>query len=468
MRKASTSVRPRRRSHRRAVGQVFRIAADLLARRQVDRRRAEPGVAAGHALVGRGVGVHAHQHAFRQHGAVRDVAAVADEAAVRDHGRLHRHPAAVDLLVAQHHGVGNEGLVAQGQHVGHHAQRGRDLGVAAHLGAQQAVPEGREHGRVDAVQDVQARFLDVADQPLLAVGVRVHGRAARLHARQEAPADRRRHQHGQRDQHRAGRQRQHEVARQLALDRVGVQGRQRAALVEPVDQHEAGEDRHEEQGRHQQDAEHEEQGLARQARGVTRGRGGRVDGSKAPASRAGEPPHTRPSGTSHAVGQRRLAFQVAAPADPGIPLQDRIRRHAGVVVQRDLAQQQAAALDARVLEVHAVADADVVADRRAGPACAGHRADHDVLADLRAQQAQPPAVQRGAGQQIGRRRLDQAVGQPPAVIGHAPQRIAAGLQRRPPAICRRPRARIPSPSPAGTRRSRPRSRAGSSRPGRRS
>jgi hypothetical protein len=129
-----------------------------------------------------------------------------------------------------------------------------------------------------------------------------------------------------------------------------------------------------------------------------------------------------------AVGQRRLALEVAAPADPGIPLQDRVRRHAGVVIQRDLSEDQAAALDARVLEVHGVADADVVAHAEQVRRAQRHRADHDVFADLRAQQAQPPAVQRGAGQQVRRRRLDQAVGQPPAVIGHAPQRIAAGLQ----------------------------------------
>ena len=240
------------------VGQMFRVAADLLARRQANRGRAEPRVAGRHALVVRGVGVHAHQHALRQNGAVRDVAAVADERTVRHDGRLHRHPAAIDMFVAQHHGVGDEGFIAQRQHVRHHAQRGGDLGIPADLGAQQAVPERRVHGGIDAVQDVQARLLDVADQPLLAIGVRVDGVAARLDARQKAPADRRRHQHGQEHQHGTGRQGQHEVAHQLAFDGARLQPGQRTALVEPVDQHEAREHGHEEQRRNQQDAEDKE------------------------------------------------------------------------------------------------------------------------------------------------------------------------------------------------------------------
>ena len=166
MRNASTSAAAQAAQRRRPVGQPLRVAGGCL-------RAPAGGSPASPArcrrcicAFGGRVAVHADQHVLGQHGAVGDVGAVADEAAARDHGRLHGHPAAVDLLVAQHHGVGDEGFVAQRQHVGHHAQRGRDLGVAADLGAQQAVPERRVHGRVDAVQHVQAGFLDLVDQPL--------------------------------------------------------------------------------------------------------------------------------------------------------------------------------------------------------------------------------------------------------------------------------------------------------------
>ncbi|MNM52668.1 hypothetical protein D3C81_637530 [compost metagenome] len=413
---------------RRLEGQVFGKTADLFARGQMHGRRTEPGIAAVHLRIARRVRVHADQHVLGQHGAVGDIAAIADKAAVRNDGGTHGHPAAVDLLVAQHDGIGDEGVVAQGQHVRHHAQGRGNLRALADLGAQQAVPVWRVHGGVNAVQDVQARFLDMADQPLGTIDIAVHGRAARLQTGQRTPADGGRQQGREHDQYGAGGEGQQEVARQLRRHVATLQPRHHFALVEPVDQHEAGENGHEEQHGNQDHAEAEEHGFARQAQardGGARRLAGRVERADVARGRTRVDPACRYRG---AVGQRRLAFQVAEGAHAGIAFHDRVRADAAVVGDADLAQQQTAPLDPGVFKVDGIAHADVVADGQQVGRAQGHRADDDFLAHFGAQRAQPPAVQGRAAEQVGGRRFDQAVGQPPAVVGDAPQRIAARLQ----------------------------------------
>ena len=150
-----------RRRFRRAEGELLGEAGGLFARRQDDRRRTEPGVARAHCIVGRHTRMNADQHVFRDHRAVRHVGAVADEAAPRNHRRPQDHPAAVDGLVAEHHGIGDERLVAQGQQVGDQPLRRRDFGAAPDPGAEQAIPERRIDRRVDAVQDVETELLDL-------------------------------------------------------------------------------------------------------------------------------------------------------------------------------------------------------------------------------------------------------------------------------------------------------------------
>ena len=61
--------------------------------------------------------------------------------------------------------------------------------IAADFGAQHAVPEWRVDGGINAVQDHQARFLNLADQPFSAIDVTVNWPTAGLQARQNAPAD---------------------------------------------------------------------------------------------------------------------------------------------------------------------------------------------------------------------------------------------------------------------------------------
>ena len=84
--------------------------------------------------------------------------------------------------------------------------------------------------------------------------------------------------------------------------------------------------------------------------------------------------------------------------------------------------------NARVFKVDGVADAGAVANHQQIGCAQRDRADHHVAPDFCPQCAQPPGVERRAAEQIDRRRLDQAVGQPPAEVGHAPQRVAAGLE----------------------------------------
>ncbi|MNT23393.1 hypothetical protein D3C72_1588110 [compost metagenome] len=119
---------------------------------------------------------------------------------------------------------------------------------------------------------------------------------------------------------------------------------------------------------------------------------------------------------------------MAKRAHRGIAFQNRVRADAGIVADVDLAQQQTASLDPGVFKVDGIAHADVVADGQQVGRTQGHRADDDFLAHFRAERAQPPAVQGRAAEQIGGRRFDQAVGQPPAVVSDTPQRIAAWLQ----------------------------------------
>ena len=170
---------------------------------QGQRRIAQPGLAAGHAGIGRGAALHADQHVVGQLGAVRHVGAVADEAAVADHRRAHGHPAPVDFLVAQHHAVGDEAVAAQRQHVRHDAHGGRDLGARADLGAQQAVPGAGVDRGVQPVQHAQAGFLDLVGQPAPQVDLAIDRPASAAQARQQRPAQQGRDQDGQHQQQRA-------------------------------------------------------------------------------------------------------------------------------------------------------------------------------------------------------------------------------------------------------------------------
>ncbi len=115
-------------------------------------------------------------------------------------------------------------------------------------------------------------------------------------------------------------------------------------------------------------------------------------------------------------------------ADGGVALQHHVGADAGLGADVDASQVQQAAFDAGVLQVHGVADAGAGADRHQIGHAHGGRAQGDLGAHARAQRAQPQRVQRRAVDHVGGHGLGQPVGQPPAVVGAAPQRVAAGFQ----------------------------------------
>ena len=129
-----------------------------------------------------------------------------------------------------------------------------------------------------------------------------------------------------------------------------------------------------------------------------------------------------------AAGEGRLAFQVAVFADGGVAFDDDVGADAGLGADLDAAQVQQAAFDARILQIDRVADAGAGADGHQLGHADGHRAQVRIGTHARAEQTQPRRIQRRAVDHVGGRGLGQPVGQPPAVIGDAPQRVAARLQ----------------------------------------
>ena len=308
--------------------------------------------------------MHADQHVFWQRRAVGNIGTVADKAAPRNHRRLHRHPAAVDLFVAQHHRVGNEGVFAQRQHVGHQAERGRYFCAPAHFGTQQAVPKRRIHRGIHAVQHAQGAFLDLVDQPFGAVFVAVHRPAAGLHARQYAPANRCRQQGGQHNQHRRGREGQHEILGQLPGNLAVGHRPEAVRVVDPVDQHEAGKHRQKEQRRDQQRTAQEVQRLGDQTDSGNRGPrrvGRRIERADIARRRAAP---GAPGRHDHAVAQCGLPFQMAESAQCRVAFQYDIRADTGIRADGDGTQTQLAVFDACILEIDGIANAGPVANHQ--------------------------------------------------------------------------------------------------------
>jgi hypothetical protein len=83
-----------------------------------------------------------------------------------------------------------------------------------------------------------------------------------------------------------------------------------------------------------------------------------------PVSRAGEPPQTRAGGTRRPDASADCPSRWPAAPTAVSPSRIRVGGDAASLPSVDGAEQQAAALDARVLEIDGVADADAVADRQ--------------------------------------------------------------------------------------------------------
>ena len=80
--------------------------------------------------------------------------------------------------------------------------------------------------------------------------------------------------------------------------------------------------------------------------------------------------------------------------DAHIAFHHGVRADAGVGANVDATQQQPAAFDACVLQVHGVADACALANRHQPGHAHGERSQVDLGANLRAQSAQPRHVKR--------------------------------------------------------------------------
>ena len=163
----------------------------------------------------------------------------------------------------------------------------------------------------------------------------------------------------------------------------------------------------------------------------------------------GRQAHARPrrhrlDGPRHAAGGRAFpdfAVGHAAPGgqgrksvEPRADAQGRVLFHDGqrvdhrVTPQPHRAEHQFAPLDPRVLDVNGSAHAGARVDLHQIGRLQAHRVDKDVRPDLRPHRPQIPVQERRSGNQIDRREFAEPVGQPPAEIGHAPERIPPGLQ----------------------------------------
>ena len=115
-------------------------------------------------------------------------------------------------------------------------------------------------------------------------------------------------------------------------------------------------------------------------------------------------------------------------AQAGIALQHHIGANAGIGADINRAQQQPAAFDPGILQAHHIAHARSGANAQQIRGAHRHRAQQHIVADLGAQRAQPQRKQRRAGDHAHRHGFHEPVGQPPAEIGQAPERVAPRLE----------------------------------------
>ena len=336
------------------------------------------------------------------------------------------HPTAALLLVAEHGAVGDEGLVAEFEEFRDDAFRGRDFGVATDLGAEQPEPESDVDRGIQPVKHLQGSIQHRRQQPLpeiLSAGEREASGELAGHAfAQEAGKDARDDEEDGRGGHRE--QEEH---------REGFPpGPLRFKEVEPVrvdvvDRDEAREDRQVEEdgdGRGA-DGEGEHAAIPDQQSGTWRRR--RQRGIRLDGTRGGAGPGLA-GGYALGFGQRGLAREPRAVAHGGVVLHHGVGVDRGVPADGDATEEEAAALDARVLEVDECTKAGAVADGQEF----GHRdrdgVDHASAADTRAEEAQVQRLPWGAGNQVDGGDLVQARPEPPAEIGDTPKRVVAWLE----------------------------------------
>ena len=411
--------------HARLEGLGVGAEIDLLADRQADRRRAEPRLARPHLVVGRRLRLDADQHVVGDVRARRQHAVIADEDAGAGLYGMEMHPAAADLLLADHHLVGDEVVGADRDEVVARAEIGRDLGAPSHPRAHQPVPRPHVDGGEERGERFQRHLGGERHQPFAQVEARPDREGAVRDPRQHRPAD------GGDEQHRA-RRHQHGggPGQQRQVDVVIDVGEFREVIGDLVEEVEGREDRQQADRRHRREQEGVDRTEGRPAGGRGGGRfgqGSEVHGADPAAGRAvpglsradfGAGRHGGEVGDLGMVSDHRAGADHAGGADGDI------------LADLDGADDEFVADDLRVGDHQPPAERRAAADGEQIGCADIEVGDQHVVADPRAEQAQIGDDDGRALEPLDVHQRRQALRQPPAVIIDAPERVAAGL--RPP------------------------------------
>ena len=252
----------------------------------------------------------------------------------------------------------------------------------------------------------------------------MHRVAARINARNGHPAHRGRQQRRKPDQDDGARNAICAIlhSHQEKIVEIAANGQ------EPVIQHdERGEQRHEKQQRNRQGRHGKKHGFKRCAQ--VREMRTRRQVTAVVHTHLGR-------GTSHpffaignvlAIGQRRKALQLGCHTDGGVAFQHRIGRDTGLCANIDAPQNQLTALDTRIFEIHARAQAGAIAYANERGHAHPHRSRLHIAAHLDSRSTQVQIEQHAPVEHVHWRGINQTIRKPPTEVHEAPQRITARL-----------------------------------------
>ena len=334
------------------------------------------------------------------------------------------HPAPPHILVAQDDLVGDEAFLADFDEIVASREIGRDFGVLADLGPHQAVPGPHVDGGEQGGQHFQRDFGGKADHPFAEVEPAMHGIAAFLHHRQDDPA--RGGDETHRDQHHdEGRRPGHDRDREQVEE--AVVSRQPQPVVELVENPEGGEDRQQADRRNHQQHDDVESALEQAQRQRSGWRGlerGEIDHAGLAARRA-VPDFALPDACAGL--DRGQVLQLGPVGDVDIVLDDAGRSQRAIRADVDAPDDQLAALDPGIGHDDAAAQTRACADADQIGRAHVQFADDAVGRDFRAQRIQQQRHDRRGLEPFDVGQVEDALGEPPAEVIDAPERIAPRL-----------------------------------------
>ena len=406
-------------------GLIGPVAAriELLPHGQLHGRRAEPGVARRHFLIGGRLRLDADQRAGGNVGPRRHHRVIAHEDARARAHPLQMHVATTNVLVAKDHLVGDEALLADVDEIVAARQIGGDFGVLADLGAHQPIPGPHVDGGEERRQGLQRHFRRQGHGPFAQIEPGMDGIGPLGDARQDDPA----HHRDQADRN------QHQRERGgPGHDRDGkeIDGVINLAhdVIDLVEDPEGREDRQQADGRdHQQQnridgclrGAHERRGVGLRRQAVQIHHTDLAGGRAVPDLAGSE---------TRARGDGGQIPDLGAAPDDHILLDDAGGAEIDVVANLNASDDEFVALDARVGEFHLGAKARARANGdEIGRAPFGF-ADQRVIAHAGAQRAQIEAHDGRALEPLHMEQVQKAMGQPPAEIIGAPEGIAPRLR----------------------------------------